>query len=47
MSFQSLTFMEYMRLGGSIMWVILGISVIALAIVFERMIFFARASANP
>jgi biopolymer transport protein ExbB len=39
--------MEYMRLGGSIMWVILGVSVIALAIVFERMIFFACASANP
>jgi biopolymer transport protein ExbB len=43
----SLTFMEYMSLGGSIMWVILGVSVASLAVVFERMIFFARASTNP
>jgi biopolymer transport protein ExbB len=41
------TFLEYMRLGGSIMWIILGLSVIALAIIFERIIFFAGASANP
>jgi biopolymer transport protein ExbB len=38
--------MEYMRLGGSIMWIILVISIIALAIVIERIFFFIGASAN-
>lgn len=45
-SLASLTFMEYMRLGGSIMWIILCLSVAALAIVIERAIFFFSASAN-
>jgi biopolymer transport protein ExbB len=39
-------FLEYMRAGGAIMWVILGISVIAIAVTIERLIFFAMASAN-
>lgn len=42
-----MTFLEYMQLGGSIMWVILLLSVIALAFVIERAIFFARSSADP
>jgi biopolymer transport protein ExbB len=43
----SSAFLEYMRLGGSIMWVIFGLSIVALAIIFERIFFFAGASANP
>ncbi|MDR1579713.1 MAG: MotA/TolQ/ExbB proton channel family protein [Synergistaceae bacterium] len=39
-------FMEYMRAGGTIMWVILGISIATLAIVIERFIFFAMMSVN-
>jgi len=42
-----LTFLEYMNVGGAIMWVILVISIIALAFVIERIMFFARASADP
>jgi biopolymer transport protein ExbB len=38
--------MEYMRLGGYIMWIILIISVIALAVAIERIFFFIGASAN-
>jgi biopolymer transport protein ExbB len=38
--------MEYMRLGGAIMWIILCLSVISLAVVIERAIFFVSASAN-
>ena len=38
--------LEYMKLGGAIMWVIAGLSVIALAIVIERVIFFKRASTD-
>jgi biopolymer transport protein ExbB len=36
-----------MDLGGWIMWVILFISVVAFAVVIERLIFFAGASADP
>jgi biopolymer transport protein ExbB len=36
-----------MQIGGSIMWVILVISVIALTFIIERVIFFARASTDP
>ena len=39
-------FFEYMELGGSIMWIILALSVLAVAIVIERFIFFAVSSAN-
>jgi len=39
-------FLEYMRLGGSIMWIILALSVLAAAIVIERLIFFAFSSAD-
>jgi biopolymer transport protein ExbB len=39
-------FLEYMRAGGAIMWVIFGISVAALAVVIERLIFFAAMSAD-
>jgi biopolymer transport protein ExbB len=42
-----MSFFEYMRLGGSIMWIILILSIIALAVIFERLLFFARAQANP
>jgi biopolymer transport protein ExbB len=38
---------EYMRLGGAIMWVIALLSVIALAVVIERIFFFCRASTDP
>jgi len=38
--------LEYMRLGGSIMWVIAALSVIALAVSIERLIFFKKASAD-
>jgi biopolymer transport protein ExbB len=38
--------MEYMSLGGLIMWIILCLSVIALAVVLERIFFFIYASAN-
>ncbi|MDR3164112.1 MAG: MotA/TolQ/ExbB proton channel family protein [Synergistaceae bacterium] len=41
-----MAFMEYMRAGGAIMWIILGISVLSAALVIERLIFFAAASAN-
>ena len=37
---------EYMVAGGSIMWIIAGLSVIAMAVVVERLIFFHRASAD-
>jgi biopolymer transport protein ExbB len=43
----SVSFMEYMSAGGSIMWVILGISVLASALAIERIIFFALSSTNP
>jgi biopolymer transport protein ExbB len=39
-------FLEYMRAGGPIMWVILAISVVAAAVIIERIIFFTAASAN-
>lgn len=39
--------LEYMRLGGSIMWVIAALSVLALAVVIERLIFFHKASTDP
>jgi len=42
----SLSFMEYMNLGGSIMWIILFLSVAALTVVIERLIFFVSASAD-
>jgi biopolymer transport protein ExbB len=41
------SFVEYMNAGGSIMWIILGISVVAAALIIERLIFFAMASADP
>jgi biopolymer transport protein ExbB len=43
----SLSFMEYMSLGGSIMWIILFLSVAALTVVIERLIFFVSAAADP
>jgi biopolymer transport protein ExbB len=42
-----MSFMEYMRAGGAIMWIILGISVLSAALVIERLIFFAASSSNP
>ncbi len=39
--------MEYMQLGGIIMWVIAALSVAALAVVIERMFFFHSASTDP
>lgn len=39
--------LKYFYAGGCLMWVIAGLSVIALAVVIERLIFFARASADP
>jgi hypothetical protein len=36
-----------MRSGGIIMWVIAALSVIALAVVVERLLFFKSASTNP
>ena len=39
-------FLEYMRLGGSIMWIILALSILAAAIVIERIIFFAASSTD-
>jgi biopolymer transport protein ExbB len=41
-----MSFMEYMRAGGAIMWIILGISVLSAALVIERLIFFAAASSS-
>lgn len=38
--------MEYMHVGGGIMWIILGLSVAALAVAIERLLFFAGASTN-
>ena len=38
--------LEYMRAGGSIMWVIAAMSIAALAVAVERLIFFYRASAD-
>ena len=40
-------FMEYMQAGGSIMWIILGLSIIAFTVAIERAIFFVGASTNP
>jgi biopolymer transport protein ExbB len=40
-------FLEYMQAGGAIMWIIMALSVVSLAVVIERMIFFAGASTNP
>lgn len=42
-----MTFLEYMHSGGAIMWIILALSVIALAVVIERIAFFARAWTDP
>ena len=39
-------FLEYMHLGGSIMWIILALSILAITIVIERIIFFAFSSAD-
>jgi len=39
-------FLEYMRLGGSIMWIILALSILAAAIVIERIIFFSVSSTD-
>ena len=42
-----MTFLEYMNMGGVIMWVILAMSVAATACVFERLLFFASESSDP
>ena len=39
-------FLKYMELGGSIMWIILALSVLAVAIFIERLIFFVVSSAD-
>ena len=39
--------LNYMNEGGCIMWIIAGLSVVALAVVIERLIFFHRASTDP
>ncbi|MDO5563234.1 MAG: MotA/TolQ/ExbB proton channel family protein [Synergistaceae bacterium] len=39
--------LEYMRLGGSIMWVIASLSVLALSVIIERLVFYHRASTDP
>ena len=38
---------EIMRLGGSLMWVLLGVSVAAGGVFAERLLFFRRASTDP
>lgn len=43
----AMVFLEYMETGGAIMWIILFLSVTALALVIERIIFFAGASTSP
>jgi biopolymer transport protein ExbB len=40
-------FLEYMRLGGSIMWIILALSVLSATVVIERILFFAVSSSDP
>ena len=42
-----MSFNEYMQAGGAIMWLILAMSVLALALVIERILFFLSASTNP
>ncbi|MDR3354728.1 MAG: MotA/TolQ/ExbB proton channel family protein [Synergistaceae bacterium] len=42
-----MSFMEYMRSGGDIMWIILVLSVAGLALVIERTIFFIVSSTDP
>ena len=39
--------LEYMISGGILMWIIAGLSVIAMAVVVERLLFFRSASTNP
>lgn len=39
--------MVWMNAGGSLMWVLLLLSIIALAIVLERVVFYIRASTDP
>lgn len=39
--------LEYMNQGGFIMWIIAALSVVSLAVVIERLIFFHRASTDP
>ncbi|NLL37525.1 MAG: MotA/TolQ/ExbB proton channel family protein [Fretibacterium sp.] len=39
--------LEYMRAGGSIMWVIAFLSVVALAVALERLFFYWRARTDP
>lgn len=39
--------MDYMRAGGSIMWLIAALSVAALTVVIERLLFFRRSWADP
>ena len=39
--------MEWMRAGGILMWVLLALSIAALAVVLERVLFYRRASADP
>lgn len=38
--------MEFMNAGGPLMWIILGLSIVALAIFIERLFFFKRASTD-
>lgn len=39
--------MDYMKAGGTIMWLIATLSVVALAVVIERLLFFRRSWADP
>ena len=39
--------LTYMKLGGPLMWLIAAVSVLALSIVIERLLFFRGASTDP
>lgn len=39
--------MEWMRAGGILMWVLFALSIAALAVVLERVLFYRKASADP
>ena len=39
--------MEWMRAGGILMWVLLALSVVAVTVVLERLLFYRRATTDP
>lgn len=41
------TLMDYMVKGGSLMWVLLGFSVLGVAVILDRVVFFSPMGSTP